>query len=51
MNCIENELVPLAREVFEFIKANGNRPIEVLNIAAQMSVILSQLAIAARGQP
>lgn len=23
MNCIENELVPLAREVFEFIKANG----------------------------
>lgn len=30
-------------------KSNGNRPIEVLNIAAQMSVILSQLALAARG--
>lgn len=30
-------------------KANGNKPVELLNIAAQMAVILSQLAIAARG--
>lgn len=30
-------------------KSNGNRPIEVSNIAAQMSVIVSQLALAARG--
>lgn len=30
-------------------QSNGNRPVELLNIAAQMSVILSQLALAARG--
>lgn len=38
-------------EALIIAKANGNKPVELLNIAAQMSVILSQLAIAARGQP
>lgn len=36
-------------EALEFAKLNGNKPVEVLNIAAQMSVIVSQLALAARG--
>lgn len=30
-------------------QTNGNRPLELLNIAAQMTVIVSQLALAARG--
>ncbi|MBK8974133.1 MAG: hypothetical protein IPM37_23240 [Hahellaceae bacterium] len=34
-------------EALEFAKLNGNKPAEVLNIAAQMSVIVSQLALAA----
>ena len=36
-------------EALEFAKLNGNKPVEVLNIAAQMSVIVSQLELAARG--
>lgn len=34
-------------EALEFAKLNGNKPVELLNIAAQMSVIVSQLALAA----
>ena len=36
-------------EALEFAKLAGNKPVELLNIAAQMSVIVSQLAMAARG--
>ena len=38
-------------EALIIAKANGNKPVELLNIAAQMTVIVSQLALAARGQP
>ena len=36
-------------EALEFAQLNGNKPVELLNIASQMKELIEQLEIAARG--
>lgn len=36
-------------EALEFAQLNGNKSVELLNIAAQMKVLIEQLELAARG--
>ena len=36
-------------EALEFAQLNGNKSVELLNIAAQMKALIDQLELAARG--
>lgn len=48
-NCAQG-LVNYA-EALEFAQLNGNKPVELLDIAAKMRALIDQLELAARGQP